>query len=149
MGGFTCRIHLRVDARGRPLAFHLTPGATHDTRGFDVLWRSVEGRVERLLADRAYDAGWLRRTLQEAETEAVIPSKKLRKVEIPYDRDRDGYLPAGVAQEEGLDRLGAQLGLHRGKPLRHHDAHALALGAGGEEQVRGRVARHARRLCQP
>lgn len=40
----------------------------------------------RLLADRGYDAGGLRKALALCGTEAVIPSTRSRKTAIPYDR---------------------------------------------------------------
>jgi transposase len=39
-----------------------------------------------LLADRGYDADWLRDALAERGTEACIPSKSNRKIQIPHDR---------------------------------------------------------------
>ncbi|HHX90248.1 MAG TPA: transposase, partial [Paracoccus sp.] len=39
----------------------------------------------RLLADRGYDANSLRHRLAAAQTEAVIPSTRSRKVPIPHD----------------------------------------------------------------
>lgn len=39
-----------------------------------------------LLADRGYDADWLRHALAERQTEACIPSKSNRKIQIPHDR---------------------------------------------------------------
>jgi transposase len=39
-----------------------------------------------LLADRGYDADWLRDALADRQTEACIPSKSNRKIPIPHDR---------------------------------------------------------------
>ena len=39
-----------------------------------------------LLADRGYDADWLRETLADRRIEACIPSKSSRKIQIPHDR---------------------------------------------------------------
>jgi transposase len=38
-----------------------------------------------LLADRGYDADWLRDALAKRQTEACIPSKSNRKIHIPHD----------------------------------------------------------------
>lgn len=38
-----------------------------------------------LLADRGYDADWLRDTLAGRKIEACIPSKSNRKIQIPHD----------------------------------------------------------------
>jgi transposase len=39
-----------------------------------------------LLADRGYDADWLRDALADRKIEACIPSKSNRKTQIPHDR---------------------------------------------------------------
>ena len=41
-----------------------------------------------LLADRGYDADWLRDALADRKIEAYIPSKSNRKIQIPHDRVR-------------------------------------------------------------
>ena len=73
-----------TDAQGRPLRFILTAGQTHDvTTAPDLLADLDAGGV---IADRAYDSNELRRLIAEAGAEAVIPSTRSRKVEIPHDR---------------------------------------------------------------
>ena len=42
---------------------------------------------QRVLADRAYDAGYVRAQIARAGAEAVIPSKKNRKQVIAHDRE--------------------------------------------------------------
>ena len=39
-----------------------------------------------LLADKGYDADWLREALADRRIEACIPSKSNRKIQIPHDR---------------------------------------------------------------
>ena len=39
-----------------------------------------------LLADKGYDADWLRDALVDRKIEACIPSKSNRKIQIPHDR---------------------------------------------------------------
>jgi transposase len=41
--------------------------------------------AKELLADRGYDANWFRTALKEKGITPCIPSKKNRKVPIPYD----------------------------------------------------------------
>ena len=36
-GGFSTKIHIKVDLDGLPLAFHLTPGQASDSRQFEIL----------------------------------------------------------------------------------------------------------------
>ena len=48
---------------------------------------SAAGPIERLIADKAYDANHLRRWLADRAVEAVIPSIARRKPLIPHDRE--------------------------------------------------------------
>jgi transposase len=74
-----------TDEAGRPLAFTVTPGQTHELVGAAELLRRVP-TPRRLIADRAYDARKLRDWLAERHCEAVIPPNPTRKNPAPYDR---------------------------------------------------------------
>ena len=83
-GGLTTKIHALVDGLGRPLCFLLTPGQAADCRHALAL---LEGLVvERLIGDRAYDTHELRDLCAEHGAQAIIPSKRNRKVLISHDR---------------------------------------------------------------
>jgi transposase len=79
----TTKIHTLTDAEGRPLRFILTGGETHDvTTAADLLdGQNAAG----IIADKAYDTNALREVIEEAKMEAVIPSKRNRKIQIPHD----------------------------------------------------------------
>jgi transposase len=83
-GGRTTKIHALTDDRGRPLAFQLTPGNTHDLNGARALLALLPCPT-RLIADRAYDARSLRDWLAERGAEAVIPPNPTRKHPHAYD----------------------------------------------------------------
>jgi transposase len=83
-GGRTTKIHALSDDQGRPLAFQLTAGNTHDLDGARALLAIVPCPA-RLLADRAYDARSLRTWLAERGAEAVIPPQPTRKHPHTYD----------------------------------------------------------------
>jgi transposase len=83
-GGRTTKIHALSDDQGRPLAFQLTAGNTHDLDGARALLAIVPCPA-RLLADRAYDARSLRAWLAERGAEAVIPPQPTRKHPHTYD----------------------------------------------------------------
>jgi len=55
-GGFSTKIHLRTDAKGRPLVFELTGGEAHEVKGYDTLMERCEAQPEKLLGDKGYDA---------------------------------------------------------------------------------------------
>ena len=62
-----------TDALGNLIDFRLLPGQAHDLRGTAAL---IEGLTcGQLLADRAFDANWVREALAEAGIVAVIPPK--------------------------------------------------------------------------
>ncbi len=79
-------IHVLVDRRGRPLCYLLTPGQAADCRHAQALLEGVS--FAWLIGDRAYDTDALRAWCAEHGVEAVIPSKRNRKVPIPHDRVR-------------------------------------------------------------
>lgn len=90
-GGFTTKLHARCNGQGRPLCFVLTPGQTHDVRGFGPLFRMLAERVEALLADKGYDADAIRQEIADAGVEAVTPAKSNRKTPIPHDRQKNRW----------------------------------------------------------
>ena len=73
-GGRTTKIHALTDDLGRPLAFFITPGNTHDLAGARELLATIRP-PRRLLADKAYDANSLRIWLKERRIKAVTPFK--------------------------------------------------------------------------
>ena len=77
-----------ANERGRPVAFVLTPGNTHDLAGARALFE-ITRPARRLLADRAYDARSLRDWLAERGVEAVIPPNPTRK--HPHSYDAEAY----------------------------------------------------------
>ncbi|XAE42913.1 IS5 family transposase [Nguyenibacter vanlangensis] len=88
-GGFSTKLHARCDARGLPLAFVLTPGQAHDQQGFEPLFRAIGGRLDRLLADRGYDADQIRADISYTGARPVIPAKRGRR--NPASHDRHAY----------------------------------------------------------
>jgi transposase len=85
-GGFTSKVHCLSDARGRPIAFHLTPGEAADCKAYDHLIDLPERQPKALLADKAYDSDAIRADLKRRGIKAVIPPKSNRKVAIRYNK---------------------------------------------------------------
>jgi transposase len=74
-----------TDALGNLIDFRLLPGQAHDLRGTAAL---IDGlSCDHLLADRAFDANWLREALSEAKIEAVIPPKSNRRFPAALDQE--------------------------------------------------------------
>jgi transposase len=72
-----------ADSLGRPRRFLLTAGQVHDIKGASALLDGVEAAG--VIADKAYDSNDLRQEVADAGMQAVIPSKRSRKVPIPHD----------------------------------------------------------------
>jgi transposase len=76
-GGLTSKIHAVVDTNGRPVRLALTAGEAHDNRlAGTLLSRLKSGTM--LLADRGYDADWIRALVRQHGAWANIPPKRNR-----------------------------------------------------------------------
>lgn len=74
-----------VDALGNLVRFVLMPGKRNDIKGVTPL---IDGlALGALLADKAFDADWLRAGLANRGAQAVIPPRKHRKTHIGYDAE--------------------------------------------------------------
>jgi transposase len=77
-GGLTTKIHALTDAHGLPLEFVLTPGQAGDC----PVAAHLLGWLRRntiVLADKAYDADWLRRRIEAAGAAPNIPAMVHRR----------------------------------------------------------------------
>jgi transposase len=73
-GGLTSKIHALVDTNGLPIRLALTTGEAHDNRlAGKFLSRLKSGTM--LLADRGYDADWIRALASERGVWANIPPR--------------------------------------------------------------------------
>lgn len=81
-GGLTTKIHAVVDTNGLPVQLGLTSGEAHDNL-CSVLLSELSPRTM-LLADRGYDADWIRALASGQGTWANIPPKRNRKEAICF-----------------------------------------------------------------
>lgn len=79
------KLHAVCNGSGKPLALFLTEGQASDYKGAAVLLNSLP-QAKELLADRGYDATWLREALLDRGITPCIPPKKNRKEIIFYDK---------------------------------------------------------------
>lgn len=85
-GGFSTKIHIRVDALGLPLDFILTAGQRHDVTQAPALLENCQ--ADYVIADTSYDSDDLIALILSKGAIPVIPSRKNRtKV-----RDFDAHL---------------------------------------------------------
>ena len=72
-----------ADTFGRPLRYRITAGQAHDITAAADLLKGQKAKA--VLADKAYDSNDLRGLIARMKAEAVIPSKRNRKVFILHD----------------------------------------------------------------
>ena len=73
-GGLTSKIHAVVDTNGLPVRLALTAGEAHDNRLAGKLLSRLKSETM-LLADRGYDADWIRSLAAEKGAWANIPPR--------------------------------------------------------------------------
>lgn len=82
-GGRTSKIHALCDSHGNPMKFILTGGEESDYKQALAL---LEGkRACFVLADRGYDAEYIVQAVEQMGAIAVIPPRKNRRDQRPYD----------------------------------------------------------------
>jgi putative transposase len=77
------KIHAAGDALDNPVRLIASPGQRNDIAFAHDLVDGFE--VGATLADKGYDADHLRAKISETGAEIVIPPKRNRKVQCPYD----------------------------------------------------------------
>lgn len=84
-GGLSTKIHAASDALGNPVRLIGTPGQRNDIA---VAHDLIEGfEAEATLADKGYDADHLIDHIARTQARIVIPPRRNRKVQRPYDRE--------------------------------------------------------------
>ena len=96
-GGLTTKIHALTDARGLPLEMILTPGQAGDCPvAGQLLGRLRQNSI--VLADKAYDADWLRRQIEAAGAAPNIPA-------MIHRRWKPCFSPALYRQRNRIERF--------------------------------------------
>jgi transposase len=81
----TTKLHARVVGNGLPVQLELSRGQANDAPMAELLLNDLpKGAV--VLADRAYDADWIRDVIDDQDCRACIPSKINRIEPIPYSK---------------------------------------------------------------
>jgi len=79
------KLHALCNSSGQPIALHLTEGQASDYKGAAALLNSLP-QTDEFLADRGYDADWLRNALRDKGITPCIPGKRNRKEPVLYDK---------------------------------------------------------------
>ena len=85
-GGFSTKINARTNAEGLPIAVVITPGQEHDLNAYPALMEEIDDDPEQLLGDKGYDSDAVRQDAVERGTQALIPTKRNRKVQLIVDK---------------------------------------------------------------
>jgi len=85
-GGFSTKINARTNAEGLPIAVVITPGQEHDLNAYPALMEEIDDDPEQLLGDKGYDSDTVRQDAVERGTQALIPTKRNRKVQLIVDK---------------------------------------------------------------
>ena len=85
-GGLGTKIHVTRNQDGLPLKFELTPGQAHDAPICEALLTGLQPS-QSVLADKAYDANWIRKMIWEQGAIDVIPPKSNRKIPKEFDKE--------------------------------------------------------------
>jgi transposase len=134
-GGLTSKIHALVDANGLPVRLALTAGEAHDNRlAGKLLSRLKSGTM--LLADRGYDADWIRCLVRQHGAWANIPPKRNRTEALCFSP----YLEFGSTDTD-LAALRAKSGGAQHKALIERLRHAQAANEIGANVDIERAAR--------
>lgn len=80
-GGLNFRLHAVCDGEGRPLVMLPSEGQMSDCKGAALMVDALP-KAETPLADKGYDADWLRQALTDRRIAPCIPSKTNRKTPI-------------------------------------------------------------------
>ena len=68
-----------------PIAAEITGGEVSDYKGYEMIWETDGPQPKVLLADKGYDADFIREDMEQRGGVAVIPTKRNRKHQIPVD----------------------------------------------------------------
>ena len=123
-GGLTSKIHAVVDSNGLPVRLALTAGEAHDNRlAAKLLSRLKSGAM--LLADRGYDADWIRALVNEHGAWANIPPRRNRRDALcfsPYLYRARNPGRTVLQQDQAVPAGGDALRQARGELPRVHPA---------------------------
>ena len=94
----------------------LSQGQMSDYKGAALMLPALP-KARELLADKGYDADWLRATLAKRGVAVCIPSKSNRKVAIPYDAISTNSATKSKTCSDGSKTGGASIPVTTAAPI--------------------------------
>ena len=115
-GGFSTKIHLKVDLDGLPLAFHLTGGEASDSRNFELLLDIGPDIAPRAaITDKGYDAksnrdGARKRgvCVRSFRIARLLPTDPLSSQKSPTKREHASSKPSANSSASNASRSAAR-----------------------------------------
>ena len=80
-------MHLRVIGNGLPVQIELSPGQTNDAPMAELLLNDLPAGAE-VIADKGYDADWIRDLIEDQNCTPHIPPKSNRYDGITYSKTK-------------------------------------------------------------
>lgn len=84
-GGLTTKIHAVSDVSGLPIRYNLSPGQAHDTTAAGAMLATLEPDSF-LIADKAYDAEWIRDLIEQRDAVPIIPDREGAKTRHAFSK---------------------------------------------------------------
>ncbi|MDX2270402.1 MAG: IS5 family transposase [Cyanobacteriota bacterium] len=84
LGGYSSKTHGSLDGLGNPLVFRIIGGERHNITQAEKWIDEWQEETTKVIGDKGYNSNKL--IGQIGETQAIIPSKKDRKIERAYDK---------------------------------------------------------------
>jgi transposase len=95
-GGFSTKVHIRAEGKGKLMTIALTPGQRHEATAFETLMqqgavkRNGPGRPRlrplRIVGDKGYSSGKIRRYLRTHGIRITIPHRCNEHCSGPFDK---------------------------------------------------------------
>ena len=86
-GGLTTKLHLRVIGNGLPVQIELSPGQMNDQPMAELLLNDLPAGAD-VIADKGYDADWIRDLIEDQDCTPHIPPKSNRYDGITYSKTK-------------------------------------------------------------
>ncbi|MCS6803399.1 MAG: transposase [Acetobacteraceae bacterium] len=76
-----CKLHIRGNAHGLPIALHVTAGQEADCSNYDALMEARYSDPAIMLGNKGYDSDPIRQDLRDRVAMPEIPTKRNRHVQ--------------------------------------------------------------------
>ena len=84
-GGLTTKIHAVADVTGLPIRYDLSPGQVHDSMTAGAMLANLPPDSF-LIADKAYDAKWIRDLIEQRDAVPIIPDREGAKTRHAFNK---------------------------------------------------------------